>query len=78
LQSSGGRAHDQVVSLIVATNGHYYLAGHSKPVIARRALVADSANTYVKEHLADTMRRRVELLQRATMLASTSGQEETR
>ena len=45
---------------------------------ARRALVADSANTYVKEHLAETMRRRVELLQRATMLASTSGQEETR
>jgi len=45
---------------------------------ARRALVADSANTYVKEHLADTMRRRVELLQRATMLASTSGPEENR
>lgn len=43
---------------------------------ARRALAADSANTYVKEHLAETMRRRVELLQRATMLASTS--EETR
>ena len=37
---------------------------------AKRALVADSANTYVKEHLADTMRRKVELLQRATMLAS--------
>ncbi len=43
---------------------------------ARRALAADSANTYVKEHLAETMRRKVELLQRATMLASTS--EETR
>ena len=45
---------------------------------AKRALVADSANTYVKEHLAETMRRKVELLQRATMLASTSGSEETR
>jgi anti-sigma factor ChrR (cupin superfamily) len=43
---------------------------------ARRALAADSANTYVREHLAETMRRRVELLHRATMLASTS--EETR
>src|SRR5258708_4455915 len=45
---------------------------------AKRALVADSANTYVKEHLADTMRRKVELLQRATMLASTSGLEGSR
>lgn len=42
---------------------------------ARRALAADSANTYVREHLAETMRRRVELLQRATMLASTSSLE---
>ncbi|HZI89542.1 MAG TPA: zf-HC2 domain-containing protein, partial [Candidatus Polarisedimenticolia bacterium] len=31
---------------------------------AKRALVADSENTYVKEHLAETMRRKVELLQR--------------
>jgi len=45
---------------------------------ARRALVADSANTYVKEHLAETMRRRVELLQRATLLASTSSLEGSR
>jgi anti-sigma factor RsiW len=45
---------------------------------ARRALVADSANTYVKEHLAETMRRKVELLQRATMLASTSESEGSR
>jgi anti-sigma factor RsiW len=42
---------------------------------ARRALAADSANTYVREHLAETMRRRVELLQRATTLASTSSLE---
>jgi hypothetical protein len=42
---------------------------------ARRALAADSANTYVREHLAETMRRRVQLLQRATMLASTSSLE---
>ena len=45
---------------------------------AKRALVADSANTYVKEHLADTMRRKVELLQRATVLASTSSLEGSR
>jgi len=38
----------------------------------KRALAADPSNTYVKEHLADTMRRKVELLQRATVLASTS------
>ncbi|HXF59017.1 MAG TPA: anti-sigma factor [Candidatus Saccharimonadales bacterium] len=45
---------------------------------AKRALVADSENTYVKEHLAETMRRKVELLQRATMLASTSESEGSR
>jgi hypothetical protein len=39
---------------------------------AKRALAADPANTYVREHLAETMRRKVELLQRATMLASAS------
>jgi len=37
---------------------------------AKRALTADPANPYVREHLADTMRRKAELLQRATMLAS--------
>ena len=45
---------------------------------AKRALAADPANTYVKEHLAETMRRKIELLQRATMLASTTGAEGTR
>ena len=45
---------------------------------AKRALAADPANTYVKEHLADTMRRKVELLQRATMLASSSTSEGSR
>jgi putative zinc finger protein len=42
---------------------------------AKRALAADPADSYVKQHLAETMRRRVELLQRATMLASTSSSE---
>lgn len=37
---------------------------------ARRALDADPHNPYVRAHLDDTMRRRVELLNRATMLAS--------
>jgi anti-sigma factor RsiW len=45
---------------------------------AKRALAADPANTYVKEHLAETMRRKVELLQRATLLASTTNSEGTR
>ncbi len=45
---------------------------------AKRALAADPADTYVKEHLAETMRRKVELLQRATLLASTSNLEGTR
>jgi anti-sigma factor RsiW len=45
---------------------------------AKRALAADPANTYVKEHLAETMRRKVELLQRATILASASGPEGSR
>jgi hypothetical protein len=42
---------------------------------AKRALAADPADSYVREHLAETMRRKVELLQRATMLASTSNSE---
>ncbi len=37
---------------------------------ARRALDADPRNTYVRAHLDETMRRKVELLHRATMLAS--------
>jgi hypothetical protein len=45
---------------------------------AKRALAADPADSYVKQHLAETMRRRTELLQRATMLASTSSSEGSR
>ena len=37
---------------------------------ARLALDADPRNPYVRAHLDDTMRRKVELLHRATMLAS--------
>ncbi len=37
---------------------------------AQRALEADPKNPYVREHLDDTMRRKVEFLRRATMLAS--------
>ena len=39
---------------------------------ARRALDADPRNPYVREHLDETMRQKVELLHRATMLASAS------
>jgi anti-sigma factor RsiW len=37
---------------------------------ARRALEADPRNSYVRAHLDETMRRKVELLHRATLLAS--------
>lgn len=37
---------------------------------ARRALDADPRNPYIRAHLDDTMRRKVELLHRATLLAS--------
>lgn len=39
---------------------------------AQRALDADPRNPYVRAHLDETMRRKVELLHRATMLASAS------
>jgi len=37
---------------------------------ARRALAADPANPYLRQHLQDTMRRKIELLRRATVVAS--------
>jgi len=37
---------------------------------AQRALAADPANPYVRAHLDETMRRKVKLLHRATVLAS--------
>ncbi len=37
---------------------------------SRRALAADPANPYLRQHLEDTMRRKLELLQRATLVAS--------
>lgn len=39
---------------------------------AKRALEADPHNPYVKAHLDDTMRKKVDFLRRATMLASAS------
>lgn len=39
---------------------------------AKRALEADPHNPYVRAHLDDTMRRKVNFLRRATMLASAS------
>ena len=40
---------------------------------ARRALDADPANPYLNSHLADARRRKLNLLRRATELASTGG-----
>jgi hypothetical protein len=40
---------------------------------ARTALDADPANTFLNSHLADARRRKLDLLRRATSLASTSG-----
>lgn len=37
---------------------------------SRRALAADPGNPYLREHLQETMRRKLELLQRATLVAS--------
>ena len=37
---------------------------------ARRALVSDPANVYLNNHLAGTMKRKMELLRRATQLAA--------
>ena len=39
-------------------------------VQARVALAADSGSAYLNHHLADTMRRKLEFLRRATTLAS--------
>ena len=40
---------------------------------ARQALDSDPANPYLNSHLADARRRKLELLRRATTLASTAG-----
>jgi hypothetical protein len=40
---------------------------------ARRAVEADPSNVYLRSHLAATMRRKVELLRRATVIAGTQG-----
>lgn len=40
---------------------------------ARAALDADPANTFLNSHLADARRKKLELLRRATMIYSTSG-----
>lgn len=42
-------------------------------VQAKRALAADPANSYLREHLAETMQRKIDLLRRATQLASAQG-----
>ena len=40
---------------------------------ARQALDADPANTFLNSHLADSRRRKLDLLRRATMIPSASG-----
>jgi hypothetical protein len=37
---------------------------------ARRAVAADSANVYLNSHLAETMRRKIDLLRQAAALVS--------
>jgi len=39
---------------------------------ARRAVAADSANLYLNSHLAETMRRKLELLRQAASLVATA------
>ncbi|MGH7730742.1 MAG: hypothetical protein ACRENJ_05755, partial [Candidatus Eiseniibacteriota bacterium] len=40
---------------------------------ARRAVAADPGNTWLRSHLAATMKRKVDLLRSATMLSTTQG-----
>jgi len=40
---------------------------------ARRAVAADPANSYLRSHLASTMRRKVDLLRRATVIVGAHG-----
>src|SRR5262245_38539229 len=40
---------------------------------ARRAVAADPGNTWLRSHLAETMKKKVDLLRSATMLASAQG-----
>ena len=49
-------------------DGPYYLLRAIAQ--AERALAADSANAYLNSHLADTMRRKLELLRQAAALVS--------
>ena len=42
-------------------------------VDAQRAVAADPGNTWLRSHLAATMKKKVELLRSATMLASSQG-----
>jgi hypothetical protein len=40
---------------------------------ARRAVDSDPSNAYLRSHLATTMRQKVDLLRRATVIAGTRG-----
>jgi len=71
LQSSleQGRASGRLDSATVRVLTQSLVTIDSAIVQARRALAADPGSAYLNQHLADTMRRKLELLRRASALA---------
>jgi len=64
-----GRASGRLDSATVRVLTQSLVTIDSAIVQARRALAADPGSAYLNQHLADTMRRKLELLRRASALA---------
>jgi len=64
-----GRASGRLDSATVRVLTQSLVTIDSALVQARRALAADPGSAYLNQHLADTMRRKLELLRRASALA---------
>ena len=64
-----GRATGRLDSTTVRVLTQSLVTIDSAIVQARRALAADPGSAYLNQHLADTMRRKLELLRRASALA---------
>jgi anti-sigma factor RsiW len=70
LRQALARGHDDLDPATVRTLEESLMIIDIAIQQARRALDADPRNPYVRAHLDETMRRKVDLLHRATMLAS--------
>ncbi len=64
-----GRRSGRLDSTTIRVVGHNLAIIDSAIVQARRALTADPGSAYLNHHLADTMRRKLELLRQATTIA---------